>query len=530
MATLIIGAGLAGLTTALELLDSGDPITLIDRDNPETTGGLARLSFGGLFFADTPLQRRHGITDSAEAAFNDWCRFGELSDRAEDALPRAWAQAYCEDSRGIYDWLSGLGQKFMPVPLWVERDGNSVPRWHVCWGTGEGLVNTVLRAIDAHPNRHLLTIRHGLRADELLTNAGRISGARITDEASGHGEEIFASRIVIATGGINGTDALIREHWHKDWQPGPGIMPEIILTGSHRFADGTMHRAAQAAGAHVHRLDRNWNYAGGVHHWAPTKPGHGLSTVPSRSALWVNAHGARIDPPMVSGFDTRDLVTRLCAEPGGYGWQVMNRKIALKELAVSGAEMNPAVRDSQKLRFFASVLLGNRWLYDQLDQNCADMVVADDLPSLVERMNALSVAGHKVDAERLEADLRAYDSEIAKGAQSLDPQRQAIAKLREWKGDRLRLSRARIMDRRAGPLVAIRTFPIARKSLGGIVTDLSSRVQNASGQVIPGLYAVGECAGFGGGNMNGLRGLEGTFLGGAIYTARRLGRAIREGA
>lgn len=526
MTTLIIGAGLAGLTAALELLDQGQPITMIDRDHPEALGGLARLSFGGVFFADTPLQRRHGIKDSAEDAFDDWCRFGELTDSAEDALPRAWAQAYCEDSRALHDWLSGLGQRFMPMPLWVERDGNRVPRWHVCWGTGEGLVLTVLRALDAHPNRAMLTIRYQMRADALVTEAGRVVGATVTDEASDRQEELRAERVVIATGGINGVDDQIRAHWHQDWQPAP----EVILTGSHRFADGRMHRAATQAGAHVHRLDRNWNYAGGVHHWAPNKPGHGLSTVPSRTALWVNANGARIDPPMVSGFDTRDLVTRLCAEPGGYGWQVMNRTIALKELAVSGAEMNPTVRKGQKLRFFASVLFGNRWLYDQMDNNCADMVTADDLPTLVTRMNALSVGGQRVDLERLERDLRAYDEQIALGAASTDPQRQAIATLREWKGDRLRLSNRRILDRRAGPLVAIRTFPIARKSLGGIVTDLSSRVLNDTGAVIPGLYAVGECAGFGGGNMNGLRGLEGTFLGGALYSARRLGRAAKEGA
>ncbi|PIE10382.1 MAG: FAD-binding dehydrogenase [Rhodobacterales bacterium] len=525
--TIIVGAGLAGLTAALELLDTGERIVLVDRDSPEAVGGLARLSFGGLFFANTPLQARHKITDSADAAFADWCRFGELTEGAEDALPRAWAQAYCADSAGLYHWLTGLGQKFMPVPLWVERDGNTVPRWHVCWGTGDGLVRTILRALEAHPGRDRLTIRYGIRVDGLSTSGGAVTGITGEDEATGTPVALDAARVVIATGGINGVDALIREHWHKDWQPAP----PVILTGAHQYGDGTMHRAAAGAGAQVHRLDRNWNYAGGIHHWNPTKPNHGLSTVPARSALWVNGQGARIMPPMVSGFDTRDLFTQLCRQPAGYGWQVMNRKIALKELAVSGAEMNPAVRDHKMLSFAAQILFGNRWLYDTLTQNCVDVVVADDLPSLVNKMNALSVGGVEMREDTLRAALSAWDAEIAKGNGSSDPQMQALTTLRQWKADKLRLTRGvKVLDPKAGPLVAIRTFPIARKSLGGIVTDLASRVLTPQGDAIPGLYAVGEAAGFGGGNMNGIRGLEGTFLGGALYTARRLGAAAREGA
>lgn len=524
--TLIVGAGLAGLTAALHLLDQGQRVTLLDRDTPEALGGLARLSFGGVFFADTPLQKRHKITDSAEAAFADWCRFGALSDTPDNALPRAWARAYCADSRGLHDWLVGLGQRFMPVPLWVERDGNSVPRWHVCWGTGTGLVATLLRALEAHPNRSLLRIRHGIRVSGLSTTAGRVTGVTGTDEASGADIEAQAARIVIATGGINGVEALIRQHWHADWQPAP----EIILTGSHPHADGTLHEAARAAGALVHRLDRNWNYAGGIHHWAPTKPGHGLSTVPARSALWVNGRGERILPPMVSGFDTRDLVTNLCRQPAGYGWQVMNRRIALKELAVSGAEMNPAVRDNRKLTFLRQILFGNRWLYDTLTQNCIDVITAPDLPGLVTQMNALSVGGVRMREDTLRAALTAWDAEIARGDESHDPQMLKLASLRQWKGDRLRLTRGvQVLDPKAGPLVAVRTFPIARKSLGGIVTDLSSRVLTPAGAPIPGLYAIGECAGFGGGNMNGLRGLEGTFLGGALYGAQRLADGIGKG-
>lgn len=525
--TIIIGAGLAGLTAALELLDQNQRVLILDRDVPAHLGGLARHSFGGVLFADTPQQRKNGIKDSAEAAFADWVRFAELGDGPDDALPRAWAESYCADNRAqIYDWLVAMGQRFLPLPLWVERNGNSVPRWHVCWGTGQGLVRTVLRRIDAHPNRDRLTIRYGIRVDRLIIDAGRVVGAAGQAEADGTPVSARADRVVVATGGINGADHLIRAHWHRDWQPAP----PIILTGAHKFADGVMHDAVAQVGGHVHRLDRNWNYAGGIHHWHPDKPGHGLSTVPARSALWVNGQGARIMPPLVSGFDTRALVTSLCAQPAGYGWQIMNRAIALKELAVSGAEMNPAIRDGRKVTFLRQLLLGNRWLYDTLRDNCIDMVVADDLPGLVQKMAKLSVGGVQMDAQRLQSEIDAHDKRLAQGAASDDAQMQAIAELRAWRGDKLRLAKKpQIMDPKSGPLVAIRTFPIARKSLGGIVTDLNCRVQMADGAVIPGLYALGEAAGFGGGNMHGLRGLEGTFLGGALYTGRRLGWAVRDG-
>ena len=515
---IIVGGGLAGMVAALGLLDQGLRVVLADRDTADALGGLARESFGGLMIVGSPAQRRLKIDDSPERALADWLRFGEIA--PGDRLPRDWAAAYCDDSRVmIHDWLAGMGQKFLPMPLWVERDGNSVPRWHVCWGTGAGLVATIRRALDAHPARARLTLRFGLRIERVEVQAGRTRGVSGIDEATGAEVTLTAPRVILATGGITGDDNLLRAHWHRDWAPAP----PVILNGGHRFGDGRGHRAAQAAGGVLRDLDRQWNYAAGIRHWAPRKPRHGLSMVPSRSAIWVDAQGARIMPPMVSGFDTRALVTQLCAQPGGIGWQVMNRRIALKELAVSGAEMNPAIRDGSRLRFLRDILLGNRWLYDTLTANAPDVVTAATVPALAAAMGA--------EAATLTEAIARYDAEIARGAASDDPQRAAIRLMRGWRGDRIRLAPEglRILDARSGPLVAIRTHVIARKTLGGIVTDLSCRVLDAAGAAVPGLYAVGEAAGFGGGNANGLRGLEGTFLGGAIYTARRLARALQQG-
>jgi hypothetical protein len=302
----------------------------------------------------------------------------------------------------------------------------------------------------------------------------------------------------------------------------------VILNGSHRFANGALHDAAAGAGANLTHLDWQWNYAAGIRHWRPRKPGHGLSIVPPKSALWLNSRGERIGPmPLVAGYDTHELVARICREPGGYSWQLLNRRIALRELAVSGAEFNPAIRDRRRLRVALDLLFGNRWLYDELTRNSEDIVVADTIPGLVERMNALN-GDDVVDLATVESAVASYDAAIRRGGRfHNDEQLRRIAWARKWPGDRIRTCAIRpILDSRAGPLMAIREFVISRKSMGGIQTDLECRVLDGHGRAIAGLFAAGEAAGFGGGGMNGKRGLEGTFLGGCLLTGRIAGRIV----
>jgi predicted oxidoreductase len=535
----IVGGGIAGIVCALQLLDAGKRVVLLDRDVAENFGGLAKESFGGILMVGTPEQRRHGIRDTPELALQDWLAFGGFgADPVAEHWPRRWAEAYVHDSaERIYRWLGERGVRFLPMPMWVERGltgvgagrGNSVPRWHVVWGTGHGLVTSLLERLEAHPKRKLLEIRHAHRVDALQTCAGEVCGCAGAREDTGESFEIAAALVVVAAGGINGGDLeMARSHWHSEWRR----PPETLLNGSHKYADGTLHRAAQAVGAHVTQLDKQWNYAAGIRHWRPRKPHHGLSLVPPKSALWLNWRGERIGPmPLVSGFDTRDLVTRICAEERAYSWQVMNRRIALKELAVSGAEFNPAVRDKHKLGFARDLLFGNRWLLDEVLANSLDVVVADNLAELAEKMNALQ-GDASVSLDALRGAVETYDAEIARGeAFHNDEQLKRIAHLRQWRGDRLRTCKfQKIVDAKAMPLIAIREFIISRKSLGGIQTDLDSRVLSSDGAPIAGLYAIGEAAGFGGGGMNGLRGLEGTFLGGCIYSAQRAARHIAANA
>jgi uncharacterized protein len=519
---LIIGGGIAGITTALELLDGGKSVALIDRDEETVFGGLARESFGGMFFVDSPEQRRQGIRDSTELAYSDWCSFAEFD--AEDDLPRGWAKAYVSRATtDVYRFVRNCGVSFLPVVNWVERGefrpGNSVPRFHIGWGTGKGIAEALIAALRAHRNVGRLTLRFNQRVEQLTMRGGKVCGAAGVDEKSGASFEVAAEQVVIAAGGINGGDlSRVRANWHHDW----GTPPGELLSGSHRFADGKLHDAAVAAGGVLTHLDRMWNYAAGVHHPHPRKPMHGLSLVPPRSALWLNWRGERIGPqPLVSGFDTRRLVTDICAQERQYSWQLMNMKIALKELAVSGAEHNPSIRDKDKLGFLRDIILGNHWLVNEMTTNCKDFVTARSLPELVDKMNALQ-GDSAVELMAVEGAVNRYDATIARGKSLMnDEQLRRIAYLRQYRGDRIRLSKFQpINDARALPLIAVREFIISRKSLGGIKTDLESRVLNAAEEPITGLYAVGEAAGFGGGGMHGLRALEGTFLGGCILSGR----------
>lgn len=546
----IIGAGIAGIVCALEIMDNDvknntdHKIMLIDRDVEAELGGLAKYSFGGILIVGTPEQKRANVHDSVEIALQDWYSFGEFGQDVEkEKWAWSWAENYVRDSKiWIYDWLKQRGVSFLPMPLWVERGnhgggttvkkggGNTVPRWHVVWGTGHGLVNKLVATFNRHPKRQNVTLVFEHQVTELIENAGTMVGCAGTH----HGQAFIAKSpvTVITAGGINGNIDMVRQHWHKDWHKPPAK----ILNGAHKYADGTLHTAAKKIGANITFLENQWNYAAGVHHWRPTQDNHGLSLVPPRSALWLDPDGNRIvgDIPLVTGFDTRDLVTQVCKHPDGYSWQILNYKIAKKEFAISGSEFNPAIRDASKFKLLKDILFGNKALVNEAIQNCDDIVIADSIPELVEKMNALNAndptVKSKVKLKNVQKVIQAYDAQIDLGEGNFhDEQLKRIALVRQWRGDKMRTCKfQKINDPSATPFIAIREYIVSRKSLGGIQTNLSGQVLMPSGRPIKGLYAAGEATGFGGGGMNGLRGLEGTFLGGCIYSGRRAGLAISQ--
>ncbi len=524
---IIIGGGITGIVTALRLLEAGKRVLLLDRGSEQNLGGLAMQAFGGMALVDTPLQRLNGIRDSADIALADWYSFAEFG--ADDLWPRRWAEHYvtrCVPE--VYEWLRHYGLHFIPSVQWVERGGlrrgNTLPRYHVLWGTSQRMTTTLLRALRDHPRRQALQILCGHTVHELMLRDRHVVGCAGIDATSGAPFEAQAEHVVIASGGITGDLAKVRANWPRDW----GAPPQTLLNGSHPPADGMLHEAVAAIDGRVTHLEQMWNYAAGVHHPRPQFPQHGLSLIPCKSALWMDHRGRRIGPePLVTCYDTHAMVEQIARRQYPYTWQILNRRIAVRELAASGAEHNPLIRDRRAFAFALQLLRGNRELVDELTRECEDFVVASNLPNLARRMNTL--AGNDwISPDVLESEIQPYDEQIARGRRfHNDEQLRRIAHLRQWTGDRLRTCAfQRILDPDAGPLIAIREFILTRKSMGGIQTDLGSRVLDTSGQPIPGLLAAGEAAGFGGGGANGKRSLEGTFLSGCILTAQTAARTI----
>lgn len=525
----IIGGGLAGIVSALELLDSNQKVLIIDRDNEENFGGLAKDAFGGMALVNTPIQKLLGVKDTPEIALQDWLNFAEFSE--QDRYPRAWAELYVNRSRvDIYDWLGNKGIHFFPVPHWVERgefgQGNSVPRYHVIWGTGRRLITQLISHLENHPKRDNLKLLFQHKVEDLDLTNGEISGCHGIDESNGKPFEIDAPTIIVASGGINGSIERVKACWDKTW----GKPPETILNGAHKYADGTLHDAVDKIGGNITNLHQMWNYAAGVHHPKPRMANEGLSLIPPKSALWMRANGERFGPfPLVTGFDTHLLCKRVATDEYGYSWQIMNQRIAEKEIAVSGADSNPAFRDRKLIKTLKDVMLGNKGLIKDLVDNCPDFVTGETLDELVDKMNTLT-GTDTVDLDTLRREIIAYDEEIARGEQFFnDEQLKRISHVRHWRGDKVRTCKfQKILDPKAMPLIAVREYIVSRKSMGGVQTDLQSRVIGGNDQPIPGLYAAGEAAGFGGGGISGLKSLEGTFLSNCILNAQMAARSIKD--
>ena len=528
---LVVGGGLAGIVTALECLRAGQSVALVDRDTPERLGGLALWAFGGMALVGTPLQARMKVADTPERALADWLRFGELGEG--DVWPRQWAAHYVQHSRSqVYDWLVAEGVKFMPAVNWVERglhgDGNSVPRYHVVWGTARALARRMVAALhaaaSAGPGAGRLALLHRHRVTALEHSAGQVSGAVAVNEDTGAEVRLAAPAVVLAMGGLNGGHAEARANWPQG-RPRPGAM----LNGAHPFADGRMHHwVADALGGRITHAGEMWNYAAGFPHPFPHFEGHGLSTIPCKSALWLDHRGERIGPaPLVTGFDTHWLCQRVAEQEKPWTWHLLNWRIAIKEFAISGAEHNQRIRDMQLPAFLKETLLGNHRLVRQLHSESRHFLVDDTLAGLSAQMNALTCS-HDIALGVLQATADRFDANFANGAKlHNDDQIRRILHARQWGPDRLRTcAPAPLQKPGAGPFIAVQMQLITRKSLGGLQTDLQSRVLDAAGQPIGGLYCVGEAAGFGGGGASGKRSLEGTFLPGCILTARAAARAL----
>ncbi|MDB5626456.1 MAG: Fumarate reductase/succinate dehydrogenase flavoprotein [Tardiphaga sp.] len=539
---IVIGAGLAGLVAATEIADAGKRVVVLDQEGEQNLGGQAFWSFGGLFLVDTPEQRRLGIKDSYDLAMQDWTGAAGF-DRDEDAWPRKWAEAYVAFAAGEKrDWLRAMGHRIFPVIGWAERGGydamghgNSVPRFHVTWGTGPGVIEPFVRRAREAQAKGLLTFKFRHRVDALDVSGGVVSGVsgavlKPSDVVRGASSSrdvvgsfaLKAQAIIVASGGIGGNHEMVRQNWPQRL----GTPPARMISGVPDHVDGRMIGITEAAGAKLINRDRMWHYVEGIKNFDPIWPRHGIRILPGPSSMWFDATGQRLPAPLFPGSDTLGQLQYIMGTGHDYSWFVLTQAIIKKEFALSGSEQNPD-------------LTGKSWLMtarratnkgapapvEAFKQKGEDFIVRDNLDDLVAAMNALT-GDHLLDARLMRRQIEARDRAIA-NPYVKDTQVMNIHNARRYIGDRLiRTAKPhRILDPAQGPLIAVRLNILTRKTLGGFETDLDGRVFGQDSAIMPGLYAAGEAAGFGGGGMHGYRSLEGTFLGGCLFSGRNAGRA-----
>jgi predicted oxidoreductase len=541
---IVVGAGLAGLVAAHELTSAGKRVALLDQENAANLGGQAWWSFGGLFLIDSPEQRRMRIKDSFELAWNDWqgsAQFDRLDD--QDTWAVQWARAYVEfASSEKRSFLAAHGITLLPTVGWAERGdgradghGNSVPRFHVAWGTGTGVVAPFIRAAHEAAQAGLFTFHHRHQVDELVFGNGAVTGVRGTilapdDAARGVPSnrdsvgkfEFTAQAVIVTTGGIGANHEMVRRFWPARL----GTAPSRMITGVPAYVDGRMLDIAAAAGVRLVNRDRMWHYTEGVQNWNPIWPDHAIRILPGPSPMWFDALGNRLPHPYLPGYDTLGTLKYLRTTGYDHSWFILTQKIIEKEFALSGSEQNPDITSRNRKAFVRERLLGRGAPapVEAFKRHGADFVIASTLDELVFKMNGLTEEP-LLDTQRIRAQIEARDLQIA-NKYSKDSQIQGIHNARRYLGDRLgrAASPHRILDPATGPLIGVKLHVLTRKTLGGIQTDLASRALRDDGQPIGGLYAAGEVAGFGGGGVHGYNALEGTFLGGCIFSGRAAGR------
>ncbi|MFI9272313.1 FAD-binding dehydrogenase [Kitasatospora sp. NPDC052896] len=538
---IVIGAGLAGLAATAELAEAGRRVILLDQEPAASLGGQAHWSFGGLFLVDSPEQRRLRIRDSFELAWQDWQGTAGF-DRTEDHWPSQWARAYVEFAAGEKRaWLRALGVRLFPVVGWAERGGllasgpgNSVPRFHITWGTGPGLVEPFVHRVRAAAAKGLVELRFRHRVTGLAATAGvtdTVTGEVLVPSGAERGTassrevagafELRAQAVIVTSGGIGGNHELVR----KAWPARLGAPPERLLSGVPAHVDGLMLGVTERAGAHLVNGDRMWHYTEGIENWNPIWARHGIRILPGPSSLWLDARGRRLPVPLFPGFDTLGTLEHIMTTGYDHTWFVLTQKIIEKEFALSGSEQNPDLTGRSVRDVLGRALPGAPGPVEAFKRYGADFVVARELSALVRGMNARTGQA-LLDEAAVRREIEARDRELANPF-SKDLQVTAIHGARRYLGDRLvrTASPHRLLDPEAGPLIAVRLNILTRKSLGGLETDLSARVLRPDGGVLAGVYAAGEAAGFGGGGMHGYRSLEGTFLGGCLFSGRTAGRA-----
>ncbi|KKA29375.1 hypothetical protein TD95_004041 [Thielaviopsis punctulata] len=549
---IIVGAGLAGLVAAYELSQRNVPVILLDQENEHSIGGQAFWSLGGIFCVNSSEQRMMGIKDSRELARRDWANSAQF-DREVDFWPRQWADAFVDFAMDhMESYLKGLGLRFMYNVGWAERGagtseghGNSVPRFHLTWGTGPEIVRVFKEPVQAKVASGLVEFRHRHQVDSLIIEDGRAVGVRgsiLEADDSPRGVktsrkvidtfEIRGSSVLVSSGGIGGNPEAVKKVWPKE-RFGMHV-PEKFVIGVPAHVDGRMIDIAEETGANIINRDRMWHYTEGLANWDPIWPSHGIRILPAPSSLWLDAKGKRFPPYLFPGSDTLATLKHICSTGYDYSWFILTRSIIAREFALSGSEQNPDLTNKSILHLIKNRLFngGAGPLPVQNFQKYGeDFVVRDNLKDLVAGMNELvaKTGGPQLDYAVVHEAVQSRDSQFDNPF-SKDAQAMLIHNARSYLPDKISRVAAphKLLDEKHGPLIAVRLNLLTRKTLGGIETNLKSNVMKADGTEFPGFYAAGEAAGFGGGGVHGYNSLEGTFLGGCIFSGRAAGMAMAE--
>ncbi|MBE1291499.1 MAG: FAD-binding dehydrogenase [Rhodobacteraceae bacterium] len=542
---IIVGGGLAGLVAANEAASRGRKVLLLDQEGEQSLGGQAFWSLGGLFMVDTPEQRRMGIKDSADLALKDWMGSAQF-DRPEDANPRKVAEAYLEFASGeMRSWLQSIGMRWFPIVGWAERGGemahghgNSVPRFHITWGTGPGVVAPFERLVREHASGGRVEMAFRRKVTDLIVENGVVKGVRghiLSEDGAVRGKSTSrevvgdfdhrAEAVVITSGGIGGDHDMVRRYWPEERL---GRAPKRMVAGVPDYVDGQMQRVAEGAGAGIINGDRMWHYTEGLANWDPIWPNHGIRILPGPSSMWFDALGDRMEAPYLPGFDSLGTLKRILSTGHEHSWFILTQKIIEKEFALSGSEQNPDLTSGKWSEVIKRRLMnkGAPGPVEAFKEHGEDFVVANSLEELVAGMNKIT-PDVPVTLEKIRSQIEARDAQID-NEYCKDAQVTSIRGARNYRGDRLiRTAKPhRILDPRNGPLIAVRLNILTRKSLGGLHTDVTGQVLRPDGSAFEGLFAAGEVAGFGGGGYHGYNALEGTFLGGCIFSGRAAGRSV----
>ncbi|WP_432702521.1 FAD-binding dehydrogenase [Lysinibacillus sphaericus] len=540
----IVGAGLAGLVAACELIDTKKRVLLVDQEPENSMGGQAFWSFGGIFLVNSPEQKRLGIKDSKELAWQDWlgtAGFDRLED--EDAWAYKWARAYVDFAAGEkYAWLKSFGIKFFPVVGWAERGGslagghgNSVPRFHIVWGTGPGIVKPFADKVKKAIKEGFVDFKPRHRVDEFIQKGDKIAGisgtilaesfAQRGEQSSRLGIGAFsyeADAVIVASGGIGANVDLVR----KNWPARLGAPPKNMVCGVPAYVDGRMLEITEHVGGRIVNRDRMWHYTEGLKNWDPIWPNHGIRILPGPSSLWFDAEGNRFGTPNFPGFDTLSTLEAIQKTGYDYSWFILTEKIIEKEFALSGSEQNPDLTNRSIPQLLKRILPGPPAPIQAFKNHGEDFVIANDLKQLVDGMNKLA-GNDLLDFIKIKEQILARDREMDNKF-TKDVQVNAIYGARNYIGDKIvRVAKPhKMLDTKNWPLIAVRLNILTRKTLGGLQTNLDGAVIGMDGLPVPGLFAAGEVSGFGGGGVHGYRALEGTFVGGCLFTGRQVGRYL----